>query len=67
MNQIEFEQLLGAEPRSQCPKFLAEKNSCIENTRKLQDALYFERKLEDALKLPVDDDLPDRILAKIFG
>lgn len=66
MNQNEFEKLLGAEPRSRDPEFLAHKHNSVENADRVRDALAFEDKLEAALKLPVDDGLADRILAHVL-
>ncbi len=65
MNRQEFEQQLGAEPRSNDPDFVAARRRSVELAGLARDALAFEDKLEAAIKLPVGEDVADQVLAYV--
>ena len=55
MSSSDFEQRLGAEPRETARELDARADRDPEQVAAVEDALAFERKLEEALRLPVDE------------
>jgi hypothetical protein len=57
MDFSEFKRWLGAEPRCEDPAFAAARNSSDEYRQAAEEALAFEGRLEQAIDVPVPDDL----------
>jgi hypothetical protein len=62
MNFSEFKRLLGAEPFNRDPKTLHARNSAPEFEQAAREAEAFERKLQRAVKISVDEFMLDEIL-----
>ena len=65
MNRKDFEQFLGAEPRSKDADFVEARRSSVEFAALARDANAFEDRLEAALQLPVEADFADQLLSKL--
>ncbi len=63
MNYSEFRRLLGADPQSQDPEFLAAKQSGAQFRQATEDAAAFERQLGRAMEVDVPAGLLDEIKA----
>lgn len=55
MNQKDFDTLLGADPHSDDPDFINARREDLTLAQRHRDALRFEQRLSDALRLPVED------------
>jgi hypothetical protein len=64
MNFSEFKKLMGADPLNQDPETLRARNSGPEFEQAAAEAEVFERKLKDALEIPVDS---EALLADILA
>lgn len=64
MNFSEFKQRLGADPKSRDPDFLEAQTSGPEFTTAMREAMTFERRLEGALRLSLDE---QALLGRLSG
>ncbi|MDJ0656901.1 MAG: DUF3379 family protein [Xanthomonadales bacterium] len=67
MDLNEFNRRLNEEPRSDDPELKQARNESLQHAAAYRDAQQFEDKLEQALRLPVEDGLADSILEHCLG
>jgi len=63
MDFTEFKRKLGAEPRSSDPEYVAARDASPEHREAAEKADRFEKRLEQALDIPVPPDLVEQVLA----
>ena len=67
MNYLEFKRQLMVEPGSQSPAFLRVRDADERHQQAFAEAMQFESELQQAVQIPVPDDLSDSCINSVFA